>query len=116
MESALAEVTRTGHNGAMPRVRVTKLKAKLSHYLRLVRKGETVEVYDRDKPVAEIIPYRKNRLRVTPPEDPAGKWFETPLPPPLPPEVAKAAMDMYWEDRRKEADRFLEGVRPGEAP
>lgn len=86
----------------MPDVNVTKLKAKLSHYLRLVRKGGTVVVYDRDKPVAEIIPYRGKRMTITPPSDTSGPWYEVPTGPPLPPEVARAAMAMFWADRKKE--------------
>lgn len=35
---------------------VTELKNKLSHYLRLVARGETVTVLDRGKPVAQITP------------------------------------------------------------
>ena len=39
----------------MKRVHVAKLKAGLSHYLRLVQKGEHVLVLDRKKPVAELV-------------------------------------------------------------
>ena len=35
---------------------VTELKNKLSHYLRMVARGETVTVLDRGKPVAQITP------------------------------------------------------------
>ena len=35
---------------------VTELKNRLSHYLRLVRRGETVTVLDRGKPVAQLTP------------------------------------------------------------
>jgi prevent-host-death family protein len=35
---------------------VTDLKNRLSHYLRLVARGETVTVLDRGQPVAQIIP------------------------------------------------------------
>jgi prevent-host-death family protein len=42
---------------------VTDLKNRLSHYLRLVARGETVTVLDRGKPVAQI----------TPPGDAAGE-------------------------------------------
>ncbi|MBN1417866.1 MAG: type II toxin-antitoxin system prevent-host-death family antitoxin [Planctomycetes bacterium] len=38
----------------MKRVTVTQLKNKLSEVLRLVRRGETVEVLDRSVPVARI--------------------------------------------------------------
>jgi prevent-host-death family protein len=37
---------------------VTDLKNRLSHYLRLVGRGETVTVLDRGKPVAQLTPIR----------------------------------------------------------
>ena len=39
----------------MLRVNVSKLKNRLSHYLRLVRGGEEVEILDRDIPVGRIV-------------------------------------------------------------
>jgi antitoxin (DNA-binding transcriptional repressor) of toxin-antitoxin stability system len=38
----------------MIQVNITELKARLSHYLRLVQAGETVVVCERNRPVAEI--------------------------------------------------------------
>jgi prevent-host-death family protein len=38
------------------RVKISELKAHLSEYLRHVRRGHTVEVLDRETPVARIIP------------------------------------------------------------
>ena len=38
----------------MKRVSVTDLKNKLSEYLRLVKKGETVEIVERNVPIARI--------------------------------------------------------------
>ena len=40
----------------MKQVRIAELKARLSEYLRAVRRGETVAVFDRETPVAQIIP------------------------------------------------------------
>ena len=37
--------------------RVAELKAKLSEYLRFVRKGNEVTVYDRNEPIARVVPY-----------------------------------------------------------
>lgn len=44
---------------------VTEVKNRLSHYLRIVARGETVVVVDRGRPVAQIIPVRSadNELR-----------------------------------------------------
>ena len=41
----------------MKDARVAELKAKLSEYLRFVRKGNEVTVYDRNEPIARIVPY-----------------------------------------------------------
>lgn len=38
----------------MKRVSVTDLKNKLSEYLRLVKKGETIEIVERNVPIARI--------------------------------------------------------------
>ncbi len=40
----------------MKQVRIAELKAKLSEYLRAVKRGETIAVLDRDTPVARIVP------------------------------------------------------------
>jgi prevent-host-death family protein len=39
----------------MIHVRISEVKNRLSHYLRLVRGGEEVEILDRDTPVARIV-------------------------------------------------------------
>jgi prevent-host-death family protein len=45
----------------MKQVRIAELKARLSEYLRAVRRGETIAVLDRETPVAQIIPVH-NRM------------------------------------------------------
>ena len=42
----------------MKTVAVAELKNRLSHYLRIVVKGETVTILDRGRPVAQITPIR----------------------------------------------------------
>jgi len=41
----------------MINIGVEELKAKLSEYLRAVRAGREITVYDRDQPIARIVPY-----------------------------------------------------------
>ena len=41
----------------MKKAKVAELKARLSEYLRFVRKGNEVTVYDRNEPIARVIPY-----------------------------------------------------------
>ena len=63
-----AYMTISGHNRFMKRVRIAELKARLSEYLRAVRRGETIAVLDRETPVAQIIPVReRSALRVRKP-------------------------------------------------
>ena len=52
----------------MKQVRIAELKARLSEYLRAVRRGETIAVLDRDTPVAQIVPVRdRAALRIRKP-------------------------------------------------
>jgi antitoxin (DNA-binding transcriptional repressor) of toxin-antitoxin stability system len=39
-------------------LRIAQLKAWLSEYLRAIRRGETIAVFDRETRVAEIVPVR----------------------------------------------------------
>ena len=40
----------------MKKAKIAELKNRLSYYLRFVRQGEPVTVYDRDRPIARIDP------------------------------------------------------------
>lgn len=40
----------------MKKAKVSELKSNLSGYLSYVRKGGVVRVFDRDRPIAEIVP------------------------------------------------------------
>ena len=52
----------------MKQVRIAELKARLSEYLRTVRRGESIAVMDRDTFVAQIVPVRDEvRLRIRKP-------------------------------------------------
>jgi prevent-host-death family protein len=44
----------------MKSARISELKNRLSYYLRYVRKGQSVLVYDRDRPIARIDPVRQS--------------------------------------------------------
>jgi antitoxin (DNA-binding transcriptional repressor) of toxin-antitoxin stability system len=45
----------------MKKARISELKNRLSYYLRFVRRGESVVVYDRDRPIARIEAVRESR-------------------------------------------------------
>ena len=55
----------------MKQVRIAELKDHLSAHLRAVEAGETVEVLDRDRPIARIVPIDSDRsLKIIPAERP----------------------------------------------
>lgn len=45
----------------MKRVKIAALKDRLSHHLRAVEAGEEVEVTDRERPIARIVPIDRAR-------------------------------------------------------
>jgi len=68
----------------MKQVRIAELKARLSEYLRAVRRGETIAVLDRETPVAQIVPVRDRlTLRVRKPARGTPPPNRVPLPKPL---------------------------------
>jgi antitoxin (DNA-binding transcriptional repressor) of toxin-antitoxin stability system len=48
----------------MTPVRIADLKARLSAHLRAVRKGRTLTVFDRDTPIAQIVPFGTESIEV----------------------------------------------------
>jgi prevent-host-death family protein len=48
----------------MSDVRLADLKARLSEHLRSVRNGSTLTVFDRDTPIARIVPYAEQPLEI----------------------------------------------------
>jgi antitoxin (DNA-binding transcriptional repressor) of toxin-antitoxin stability system len=48
----------------MIEVGVAELKARLSRHLKLVREGREVTVFDRDTPIARIVPYEGRPLEI----------------------------------------------------
>jgi prevent-host-death family protein len=68
----------------MKRVGIAELKARLSEYLRAVRRGETIAVLDRETPVAQIVPFRERpALRILEPAPDAPPLNRVRLPKPL---------------------------------
>jgi prevent-host-death family protein len=83
----------------MMRVRLGKLKAQLSHYLRAVRRGETVTIPDRDTPVAPIVPVRQPALQVRKAVLGSVPLHRVPLPPRL--DLDIDIVQFLLEDRQK---------------
>ena len=81
-------------------LRVAELKARLSHYLRAVRAGRSLTVYDRDTPVARLVPVPPGPGDL-PSVKPAGRLRDVALPPPLTrPVGSDAALRAERRERR----------------
>lgn len=67
----------------MKQVRIAELKARLSEYLRVVRRGESISVLDRETPVALLVPVRDpRRLGIRKPAAGTPRPNAVPLPKP----------------------------------
>jgi prevent-host-death family protein len=67
----------------MRQVRIAELKARLSEYLRAVRRGETIVVLDRETQIAQIVPVRApSVLRIRRPAPGTVPPNRVPLPKP----------------------------------
>jgi prevent-host-death family protein len=82
----------------MSKVGVAELKARLSQYLRRVKNGEEVGVYDRNEPVARLVPWSATGALVV--REPRRRYKtlgDIKLPPPAKLEVD--AVKLLLEDR-----------------
>jgi len=92
----LAKMTISGYDMTMRQVRIAELKARLSEYLRAVRRGETIAVLDRETLIAQIVPVRTGpALRVRKPAPDAPPLNRVPLPRPakLPVDVVAVLLE-----------------------
>ncbi len=82
----------------MKRVGVADLKDQLSKYLRAAESGAEVEVTDRDRPIARIIPIRpESQVLVTPSRRPFAAIRGRIYPPAG---WAKASTELLLEERQ----------------
>ena len=84
-------------------MRVAELKARLSEFLRAVRRGEIVTVHDRDEPIATIVPYVRagagHGLQVREPRAGYGDLGNVPIPPPA--DLPMDVVELLVEERRR---------------
>jgi prevent-host-death family protein len=80
----------------MKRIGIADLKARLSEHLRAVRKGRTLTIFDRDTPIAQIVPYSAEPLEVRRATRRPG---DRKLPPP--PARPTDSLSILLEDRRR---------------
>lgn len=81
---------------------VAELKARLSEYLRAVKKGHEVTIYDRDQPIARVVPYAatSHGLTVREPLASYGTLGAIPMPEPI--DLPIDPVDVLLEDRNSE--------------
>jgi prevent-host-death family protein len=87
----------------MKKVRIAEFKARLSEYLRSVRKGHALTILDRDHPVAIVTPVGSGgtgSLVVREPTAHYRKPSDVPLPPPL--KLKVDAVALLLEDRQND--------------
>jgi len=92
----IGEVTTSGYHVVMRQVRIAELKARLSEYLRAVRRGETITVLDRETPVAQIVPVRASpalRIRKPAPGTPSPNRIALPGPANLPIDIVQLLLE-----------------------
>ena len=89
------------HMTMKDRVGIAELKARLSAWLRLVRRGRTLTVMDRDTPVALLTPVSPTGGNLVI-RAPRGKVavHEVPLPPPL--KLRTDVVRLLLEERQSE--------------
>ena len=85
----------------MKHANIAELKARLSEYLRDVRKGHPLVVMDRNTPIARVVPYAPEGEALTV-RRPLGKTSlqRVPLPPAL--ETGVDAVELLLQDRQAE--------------
>ena len=84
---------------AMKRVGVAELKDQLSRHLRAVEAGEEIEVTDRNRPIARIVPVRAaSEVPIIPPSRPFSEIRNKVYPPANWP---VDSLQLLLEDRRK---------------
>ncbi|MDQ3517132.1 MAG: type II toxin-antitoxin system prevent-host-death family antitoxin [Gemmatimonadota bacterium] len=85
----------------MSKVGVADLKAKLSEHLRTVKRGEEVTVYDRNEPIARIVPFTpRGALIVREPTREYKSFRDIKLPPAVKLDVDP--VELLLQDRNKE--------------
>ena len=79
-------------------VRIAELRARLSEFLRLVRRGQSLTVMNRATPVARIIPYVAESLVVRRPLRRYPSLQRVPPPPPL--KIKVDVVELLLEERQ----------------
>jgi prevent-host-death family protein len=84
----------------MKRVKIAEFKSQLSRHLRAVEGGAEIEITDRDRPIARVVPIasREVAIELTPPKVPITKLRKKRI---KPANWPVDSLEMLLEDRRK---------------
>jgi prevent-host-death family protein len=94
----------------MRTAKISELKAKLSAHIQYVKNGEEVLIFDRNKPVARLVPagqvedYDERTLRLiakgilTPPKMRRPEGYKLPVPKGR--MISQEVMDQVWREER----------------
>ena len=86
----------------MKQVRIAELKARLSEFLRAVRRGETIAVVVRGTPIAQIVPVPdRQTLRIRKPAPGTPKPNRVRLPKPAKLDIDVAALLLEERQRHR---------------
>lgn len=100
MPRSLRHLVLRDYHMVMKKVGVAEFKAKLSEYLRSVRRGQDVTILDRGEPVARVTSVdRVSGLVIRERSARSGRLADIPIPPPV--KTSVDAVDLLVEDRRK---------------
>ena len=91
-------VTIYGYYMVMKQTGVAELKARLSEYLRIVRRGESVTILDRATPIAKMVPIPSTGIRIRKPAEGAPAPNRVPLLPPL--KLKIDVLELLLEERQ----------------
>jgi prevent-host-death family protein len=103
----------------MDTVTVAQLKARLSHYLREVRAGQSFTVVSHGVPVAVLGPHEawpRRRLKVIEPTEDPSTWGQIDLPPLGQTIDVVALIREDRDDRDNRLDALTRGDSAGDAP
>ena len=94
-------MTRYDYLMTMTSVRIAEFKARLSEYLRTVRRGHSLTILDRDQPVATVSPYATSgAFAVREPSGAFRKPSDVPMPPAL--KLRVDPVELLLEERQRD--------------
>jgi prevent-host-death family protein len=82
----------------MKRVKIAEFKSQLSRHLRAVERGAEIEITDRDRPIARLIPASRRPARLQPAELPVSALLRKRF---RPARWKTSSLELLLEDRRR---------------